>query len=434
MLNKLINILENNNVFLTGGAGVGKSYLTKQLRQFFINKKKKVISLGSTALSAFNINGLSVHSFFCFGRCDNLEFLLKYDKKQKEKIKKLEKILKKTDLIIIDEISMISADVFNMIYFRLNSLSFDGRLLVVGDFFQLPPIKKEDNKTLFSNGYYAFSSLYWKEFNFVNLKLNISKRTNNIEFFEKLSMLRNGKIQFDQLQYFSKFLIEKDSLDKYESDYTILCGINKKANLINEINLQKINSKEEIFKAKIEKIDKNLDDEVLDAWLKGLNILDDLKVKIGAKIIFCLNNKDQNYYNGEQGIIKDIFKEDDKTYIQILKSNNTTIVLESFKFKLEDLEDDTIIKATCEQFPIKLAYAITIHKSQGMSIEKLVCDIDNIFEKGQLYVALSRAINPEFLKIYYSKNVNFINYFSNMLKFDYEVLRFYKENEFINLE
>ena len=94
----------------------------------------------------------------------------------------------------------------------------------------------------------------------------------------------------------------------------------------------------------------------------------------------------------------------------------------------------TAIRASVSQFPIKLAYAITIHKSQGMSIEKLICDIDNIFEKGQLYVALSRGINPKNLKILYSKSLNFKNYFVNVLKTDENVKTFYRENDFLDLE
>lgn len=90
--------------------------------------------------------------------------------------------------------------------------------------------------------------------------------------------------------------------------------------------------------------------------------------------------------------------------------------------------------ASVSQFPIKLAYAITIHKSQGMSIEKLVCDIDHIFENGQLYVALSRAINPNTLKIYYTKGMKFENYFENILKFDFRVIEFYKTHLFFDLE
>ena len=126
-------------------------------------------------------------------------------------------------------------------------------------------------------------------------------------------------------------------------------------------------------------------------------------------------------------------------FLQIMKNNGQMILLEPYTFTLSELqsEDDELdlsIRACAVQYPIKLAYAITIHKSQGMSIEKLVCDIDNIFENGQLYVALSRATDPLNLKILYSKSWDFRTYFERALKFDESVSCFYKENHFVDLE
>ncbi|EAK2138159.1 helicase, partial [Campylobacter jejuni] len=148
---------------------------------------------------------------------------------------------------------------------------------------------------------------------------------------------------------------------------------------------------------------------------------------------------DKNYYNGEQGIIEDILYEEEKIYISIIKNNGMKILLEPYTFFMEELEQsgkDFVVNilASVTQFPIKLAYAITIHKSQGMSIEKLVCDIDHIFENGQLYVALSRATNPNTLKIYSTKKINFGFYFANILKIDSNVIEFYKKHNFLDLE
>lgn len=439
MLDKLVKILEQNNVFLSGGAGVGKSFLTNELIRFYKNKGKSVVALGSSALSAFNVGGVTLHSFFCLGRCEDAMELSVYDRKQREKLSKLNKILKKLDLIIIDEISMVSAAIFDMIALRLKSSSFDGKILLVGDFFQLPPVVKEKQNSLFVTSVYAFSSLFWQELNLVNLRLCISKRTQNMQFYEYLSFLRQGRIDEKILEYFKQFLINLEELNALEDEFTLLCGINKKADFINEQKLSKLPNELFVYQANYKKEDESLDDTQFRAWVKGLNICEELRIKIGARVIFCLNNYEQNYCNGEQGIVSAIIEDETKTYMQITKNNGVQILLEPYTFLLEELEQDDKelfinIRASVKQFPIKLAYAITIHKSQGMSIDKLVCDIDNIFENGQLYVALSRAINPDNLHIFYSKNIEFKNYFSKILKFDTSVLTFYEENQFLDLE
>ncbi|MGH2305555.1 ATP-dependent DNA helicase [Campylobacter taeniopygiae] len=439
MLDKLEKILANDNVFLSGGAGVGKSFLTNNLMRSYRKQGKFVVALGSSALSAFNIGGVTLHSFFCLGYCEDMMALSVFDRKQKEKIAKLNENLKKIDLIIIDEISMVSVNIFEMIGFRIKNSRFDGKILVVGDFFQLPPVIKEKKETLFLNSCYAFSSFFWKDLNFKNVKLSQPKRTQNLEFYKNLSLIRQGFLNENIIEQFKQMCIDTKELEKLEDDYTLLCGINKKANEINENKLDRLTTPLVSFKAKIQKENKELEDDKLQNWIKSLNILEELKIKIGARVIFCINNWDKNYYNGEQGVIEDIIYDEDKIYISIIKNNGINIMLEPYVFFMEEIEQNNgelIINtlASVSQFPIKLAYAITIHKSQGMSIEKLVCDIDHIFENGQLYVALSRAINPDTLKIYYTKGVKFENYFENILKFDVNVIDFYKNHLFFDLE
>lgn len=162
MLDKLEKFLVYDNVFLSGGAGVGKSFLTNELIRSYKRQGKIVVALGSSALSAFNIAGVTLHSFFCLGYCQDMTTLSVFDRnqKQRERVVKLKESLKKIDLIIIDEISMVSADIFEMIGFRLKNSQFDGKILVVGDFFQLPPVIKEKKENLFINSTYAFSSFF----------------------------------------------------------------------------------------------------------------------------------------------------------------------------------------------------------------------------------------------------------------------------------
>lgn len=436
LVNQLEKILENDNVFLSGGAGVGKSYLTNELKLAYKKAGKNVISLGSTAISAFNVGGVTLHSFFALALCANLHELVLLDKKQKDKIQKLRKVLKSLDLLIIDEISMVSAEIFDLIAYRLRHSDFAGKVLVVGDFFQLPPVLKQEQKAQNSlfKGYYAFSSLSWADFKFKNVLLNVAKRTSNKRFYEYLSLMRKGAVSDEILAYFEKMCIKAGELNAISDEFTLLCGINKKADLINEQKLATIDGDLLVFKALRDKIDENLDDKAFEKWIKSLSVLDELRLKVGAKVIFCVNNYEAGYYNGEQGEITAVENEDGKAFIKITKSNGVQIKLARYTFLLEDFSEENELLASFSQFPIKLAYAITIHKSQGMSIERLVCDIDNIFENGQLYVALSRAVEPKNLRIFYSRAGRFRSYFAGALKFDKSVLEFYAQSEFVNLK
>jgi len=435
-VNVLEKILEQSNVFLSGGAGVGKSFLTNEIIKLFKQKKKNVAVLGSTAISAFNVGGVTLHSFFALGICKNQNELAALDKRQKDKLKKLEKIISKLDLIIIDEISMVSAAIFELVAFRLRSFKFSGKMLVVGDFCQLPPVKRRDEsntQSLFDNAFYAFDSSAWSAFEFKNLLLTKPKRTQNHEFIKHLSALRSGQISASSLEYFEQFLFKNVSLESLNDDFTLLCSVNQKADFINESKLARLEGKEMIFKAKSEILEPSLDEKSFGAWVKSLNLNEELRLKIGAKVIFCVNNYDAGYYNGEQGVITAFDEFENRPLIEITKADETKIILERFKFSLEELGEDKVL-ATFSQFPIKLAYAMTIHKAQGMSIERLACDVERIFENAQLYVALSRSSEPVFLRLIYPHFAHFKQHFSRAVKFDKKVLEFYQNQAFLNLE
>jgi len=161
----VLEALKHSNVFLTGGAGVGKSYITTEVISDYRKRGKQVVSLGSTGVSAVNIGGFTVHSFFVFGIASNFDELNAGDKRAKKRLSDLKKVLKATDLIIIDEISMVSTDLLDMIAYRLNNYGYLGKVLFVGDFFQLPPVQKQNNRNdVFGNKLYAFESMAWGRF------------------------------------------------------------------------------------------------------------------------------------------------------------------------------------------------------------------------------------------------------------------------------
>jgi len=436
MLGQILEILKRDNVFLTGGGGVGKSYLTQAIIRHYRSELKNVVVLGSTGISAVGVGGVSVHSFFKFGICKNYEELRAFDRRQRGKISQLKTMLDSCDLLVIDEISMISADLIEMIRFRLLGSKFKGRVLVVGDFYQLPPVQKSapDRQALFSFTY-AFSSHAWSEFKFKNIELLISKRTQDRKFYEILSRLRVGELTQEVADYVQNLRVPSAELG---DDTSVLFGRNYEADALNARRLAALQTPLETSRAEVKIYDENLSERSLINWINSLNAPEILDMKIGAKIIFT-TNKWGEYYNGEQGKIAQILKDGGEISSVIVQKDNGEIIevarnsFEMSEFIGNDGEIEQRATASFTQFPFKLAYALTIHKSQGMSINSLVCDLNNIFANGQLYVALSRAISPERLKILYNRGLDFRRYLEKVVKIDEEVRKFYADNVFENI-
>ena len=431
MLNCIIELLGNNNLFLTGGGGVGKSYTTKEIMRIYKDNGKDIVALGSTGISAVGIGGVTIHSFFKFGLCANHMELKALDLKQKSKLKELFDIIKNIDLLIIDEISMVSAELMEMINYRLIQGNFKGRVMVVGDFYQLPPVKKQDDGSLMSFCY-AFDSTAWHNLKFKNVELVVSKRTSDIKFYSMLSRIRLGIIDdeiYQNLRSKITNVIPEDSI--------VLFGKNAQADMLNAKRLAQIPNPLISLKASGEIYDENLDKNAYERWVNSLNVLSDLQIKIDARIMF-LSNKRGEYYNGEQGIIKELNSDDGGNIVSIsvLKDSGEMAQVEPFTYSLIEYERDgesinERLRAEFTQFPLKLAYAITIHKSQGMSIDRLVCNLDNIFANGQLYVALSRAISWDNLQIVYTNSRDFGSYLKSVVNIDNSVKEFYLKEKFI---
>ena len=416
---KLLQILNKDNLFLSGGAGVGKSYLTLQVIKEFQSSNKNVIPLGSTGISAVNIGGYTLHSFFIFGLAKSLSELKEQDKKNKKRLSELKKILQNSDLIIIDEISMVSAKLMDMIYYRLDSLGFSGKLMLVGDFYQLPPVnKQEDKNSLFKEEIYAFESSSWNKFNFKNIVLSEVKRTSNKEFIDILSKIRVGICDLEVKEYLN-FLLEQKLPKAIEPTY--LFGRNDQAYSMNREKLYLLDGEEALYFWNFKSF-KNIHQKRLDSWANSLPVVKSLHLKVGAPVIFTINNWGK-FVNGQRGVVVELGED----YI-IVRSNGRDITVNQHDFEMLELNSNTLepeVVATISQYPIKLAYAITIHKSQGMSLSSLVCNLDNLFSPGQLYVAISRAIEPKLLKIEYSRS-DFNSYLSRVIAKNEIVDNFYK--------
>ena len=425
MFERILKTLQaRKNVFLTGGAGTGKSYTTKCIIENFYKSGKNVVALGSTGISAVNIGGITLHSFFRFGRINDINELAKHDKTQRNELKELYKVLSRLDLIIIDEISMVRSSTFEMVAYRLRMGGFKGALLVVGDFYQLEPVVSRDEKgqnSLFG-GFYAWQSMAWSDMSFVNFMLTKPKRTNDLGFFSILERIRVGVCD-DEVMGFLASRVEQNP----PANALRLFGTNAKVDALNEERLNMLKTPLFHVEAAI-KASQGVSETELKSWLAGINIAKVLELKVGAEVIICANKRG-SYYNGERAEVVEL-KEDG---IIVRKHNDELCSIEPVCLELNAYadEDGNVAKqvlASFVQYPLRLAYAITIHKSQGMSLDDYICDVNDIFASGQLYVALSRAKSAKGLFLEQNSTLNRLR--SKICPND-AVAQFYAEQEFI---
>ena len=421
MKEKIIALLDEHHIFLTGGAGVGKSYVTGEIIEHFRSQHRSVVSLGSTGVSAVNIGGVTIHSFFVFGISSSLEELAQNDKRNRSRLKELKKIINAAELIIIDEISMVSAALFDMIIYRLESMGFSGKLLLVGDFYQLPPVVN-GNGALFGELLYAFESSSWKKIAPLSVELTNMKRSKDVHFTQILSKIRQGICDND-VRLILNNLKEKAAPSEHNL-YTHLYGTNAQAENINIKMLDALETLEHSFVASIDTKMK-VHEKRLESWVKNLPVSETLKIKKGAPILFCVN-KWGKFINGDRGIVHEIGDE----HI-IVEKEDGFVRVERHDFELSEIvfnnsgEIKQAAVATFSQFPVKLAYAITIHKAQGMSIDSLVCNVDRIFAPSQFYVAISRATNMQRLYIDFNGS-DFERYIDRIIHVDKRVEAFYE--------
>ena len=395
-MNYLSDILKNlesgKNVFLTGGAGVGKTTVTREVIVAYEENAKKVAKLASTGMAATLIGGQTLHSFLDLGIASNiaeLERNAKYEIK-----KKIKKLISSMNLIVIDEISMVSEALFEMIRLRLKQADFKGSLLVVGDFLQLPPVVRGYGEVCF-----AFESEAWKGFDFQKIELTHIYRTDDKKFIELLNHVRFGFIDEVIHNHLNEYI---KPLPEDLSDFTFLFGKNQTAAFHNKEQLSFIENELFVKEAQIIKHLKSASDNEVERFMNDARIEKELELKIGAPVLFTRNS--WNYFNGERGVIVNI----DSSCVYVQKSDDKVVKLEAtaqskgvWKEKTIDGNKEMVEESifSIYQFPIKLAFAITIHKSQGMSIEDLIIETNEIFAPSQFYVALSRSSNPSRLNL-----------------------------------
>jgi len=432
-IKKLIE--EKQYVMILGAGGVGKSTNINLLVDYFENINKEVIKCGTTGISAFNIQGVTINSFLGFADTNSIEEFDVWVKEQNKKsakfdfekyVKYFTKRVSKVDLLVIDEISMISANKWDLISYLLNKYDFNGRIILSGDVFQLPPIgsKSKYLDNIKNDSKFFFESQDWKNFNFVPYILEKVYRTNDLEFQSHLSKVRFGKIDNSSFNYLKK-MFDNENVKKLNP--TVIASLKDDVFDFNKKKLAEIKSKTFVkkFDLEFEKYEykDDYEEKVLNFVSSQLQIEKKLFIKVGALILFTSNCEDE-YFNGEKGIITNIFED----LIRVKKTNGVIVNVcrKSFEY-LSYIGNE--IKSICKitQFPIKLGYAITYHKSQGMSIDNIVLNVNNLFCKGQFYVGISRATNPNGVLLISRNKESFGNVLKSNCKVEQKLLNFYSK-------
>ncbi|MDD3232250.1 MAG: DEAD/DEAH box helicase [Clostridia bacterium] len=394
---KALNTMEttNSNCFITGRAGTGKSFLIKIFEK---STKKRILKTAPTGIAALNISGATLHSVFGFNNISNLP--LEDINKESLKLKSEKKlVLQNFDTLIIDEISMVRVDILEKINKVLqvvnnSNLPFGGKQVILfGDLFQLPPITNKTEETYLKNKYggiYFFFSTIYKNSKFIFIELTKNHRQKqDTSYFNILNNIREGIILDEDLTIINN----RTNFDKNELRRVVkILPKKEEAEKVNKDELSKIIAKEYTFNTVV--VDSKSKDQNV-VIEKTFPITEKLKLKVGCLIMFVSNDLNKRWVNGTLGIVSFL----SECVIKV-KINNIEYEVHKETFTLQEavLSNNKIFYQpiyAVEQYPIVLAYAITIHKSQGMTYQKIVCDINNCFATGQAYVALSRCASMD---------------------------------------
>ena len=425
----------NQSVFLTGKAGTGKTTL---LRKIIESTHKQAIIVAPTGIAALNAGGVTIHSFFQlpFGgfipefnvaaqftdsmKLESKDSLMRHFNMNAQR----KNLIRSMELLIIDEVSMLRADLLDAIDWTLRNVRkinrpFGGiQVLFIGDLLQLPPVVRQEEWNVLRNyysGMFFFHSKVIQEQQPVYIELSKIYRQNDDEFITILNHLRNNEITEEDISVMNKYVKEDFNPTEHEG-YITLTTHNVKADEINSKALQALTEKSVSFEA-----------EIIDEFPKHLFPIDaTLELKVGAQVMFIKNDIsfEKNFYNGKMGRIEALgedeilvhFPEEKKT-IEVQKYEWTNIRYVLDETSGEITED---ILGTFVHYPLKLAWAITVHKSQGLTFDKAVLDVSQVFAPGQAYVALSRLRSLKGLVLTspmrmngLSNDRNVVNYSSN---------------------
>lgn len=426
----------NRHIFLTGKAGTGKTTFLKYITQ---NTHKKTIIAAPTGIAALNAGGVTLHSQFQlplasfipakveFHSSLNANFetqstIIRHLRMSNEK----RSIFREAELLIIDEVSMLRADTLDAIdfilkYVRKNQKSFGGlQVLFIGDMMQLPPIVKDSEWDVLSKYYsniFFFNAKALEKDKPVYIELDKIFRQDDKNFTDILNKIRYNELNNEDVRFLNSYY--RKNLPESLSEYITLTTHNAKAEKINRDELNKINNPSYFYDAKIEK---DFPDHIIPNEKR-------LELKVGAQVMFLKNDNSnlKQYYNGKIGVIVELSKDTIKVKVDDSIIDVKPYDWENIKYSVDDvskeIKEEVLGKYT--QYPIKLAWAITIHKSQGLTFEKAIIDVKNVFTSGQSYVAFSRLksldgliLTSEFSFNNIKHNESIVEYEKNKMPYD----------------
>ena len=390
---EVLNILKTGtNVFLTGEPGSGKTYVVNQYISYLHSHKIFPAVTASTGIAATHIGGTTIHSWSGIGIKERLS---EYDVSNIISIDQIRKRVEKTKILIIDEVSMLPPNVLQMVdticqKVKRNDAPFGGiQVVLVGDYFQLPPVtntrRNEDEFSLFESDNlfnekpirFSFDAPVFEQAEFVCCYITEQHRQSDEDLLSLLSKIRSNK--FDEISL-DKIKNRKTDINNVSEDIPKLYSHNSNVDTINEAMLSKIPGEVHFFPMKVKGPQK-----LLETMKKSCLSPESLFLKVGAAVMFTKNNTKEGYYNGTLGIVESFDKENDLPQVRLKNGHKITAEPSDWT-----IEENGKVKAIISQIPLRLAWAITVHKSQGISLDEAVMDLSRVFEYGQGYVALSR--------------------------------------------
>lgn len=395
-----INLLKSkDNVFISGPAGTGKSFL---INHYISNYSPRTPIVASTGMAAILVGGQTFHSFFGLGRMDLNDSVIIENAK---KFFPLVRRISKTRELILDEVSMLPGKAFTLAdkicqAVKGNSLPFGGiRVIITGDFFQLPPV------IINGPSDWVFNTPTWKNLKMTPILLEEILRTKDEEFLKVLQSVRNGEITENVKDFLNKRTLPREKFQDFVG--TRIFSRTKSVEEYNKLKFDEIKSEEITLKTTYTGSSENIL-----RLKKNLIIGDNVKIKIGAFVMVRVNNQKKGYINGTLGHMSD----HDHLFLKIKTLGGRFIYVEKHTFELKNGDGNVV--ATATNFPISLAYAITIHKSQGASIDVALMDIRKLWESGQAYTALSRLKSGDGLHL--------VGWDEKSIRVSPEVIDFYK--------